>query len=159
MSDSPRSSIIINDIDISSLRSSWKQEQFLILHIFCIATSNGLIEAKGQTVLTTSGKTHFMSPLGPIQLTAEECNEILMKRAAAAVAANNQQQHTIQSSDGHHSISVQVQKVIQGLEDDNDSQTTTTHLKIEPNLEISPKIEQIEVSIRSQCQCQLTTKQ
>lgn len=85
-----------------------------------------------------------MSPLGPIQLTAEECNEILMKRAAAAVAANNQQ-HTLTTADGHHSISVQVQKVIQGLEDDNDSQTTT-HLKIEPPLEISPKIEQIDVS-------------
>lgn len=27
---------------------------------------------------------HFMTPLGPLQLTAEECNEILMKRAAAA---------------------------------------------------------------------------
>lgn len=86
-----------------------------------------------------------MSPLGPIQLTAEECNEILMKRAAAAVAANNQQQHTLTTADGHHAISVQVQKVIQGLEDDNDSQTTT-HLKIEPSLDISPKIEQIDVS-------------
>lgn len=120
----------------------------LINTYFCllrVATSNGLIDSKGQTVLTTSGKaTHFMSPLGPIQLTAEECNEILMKRAAAAVAANNQQ-HTLTTADGHHSISVQVQKVIQGLEDDNDSQTTT-HLKIEPPLEISPKIEQIDVS-------------
>ncbi|XP_014231739.2 gastrula zinc finger protein XlCGF26.1-like isoform X3 [Trichogramma pretiosum] len=27
---------------------------------------------------------HFMTPIGPLQLTAEECNEILMKRAAAA---------------------------------------------------------------------------
>lgn len=80
-----------------------------------------------------------MSPLGPITLTAEECNEILMKRAAA----NNQQQHTL-TTDGHHSISLQVQKVIQGLDDDNDSQVS--HLKIEPGMDMSPKMEQIEVS-------------
>lgn len=44
-----------------------------------------------------------MSPIGSLQLTAEECNEILMKRAVAAVQANNQ--HTIttsQASDGHN---------------------------------------------------------
>lgn len=39
-------------------------------------------------VFTTADKhamsKHFMTPLGPLQLTAEECNEILMKRAAAA---------------------------------------------------------------------------
>lgn len=46
-----------------------------------------------------------MTPIGSLQLTAEECNEILMKRAVAAVQANNQQ-HTItttsSSSDGHN---------------------------------------------------------
>lgn len=114
-----------------------------------------MIESKGQTVLTASNKTtQFMSPIGPIQLTAEECNEILMKRAERAAAANTQQ-HTL-SSDGH-SISVQVQKVIQGLEDDNDTQPATgTHLKIEPNLDISPKIEQIEV--RKLCTLQIAVK-
>lgn len=44
-------------------------------------------------VFTTSDKhtmsKHFMTPIGPLQLTAEECNEILMKRAAAA--SSNQQ--------------------------------------------------------------------
>lgn len=39
-------------------------------------------------------------------------------------------------------ISVQVQKVIQGLEDTEDSQaTSSTHCKLEPVLEISPKVE------------------
>ena len=32
---------------------------------------------------------HFMTPIGPLQLTAEECNEILMKRAAAASSQSN----------------------------------------------------------------------
>lgn len=32
---------------------------------------------------------HFMTPIGPLQLTAEECNEILMKRAAAASNQGN----------------------------------------------------------------------
>lgn len=44
-----------------------------------------------------------MSPIGSLQLTAEECNEILMKRAVAAVQANNQ--HTItttSASDVHN---------------------------------------------------------
>lgn len=88
-----------------------------------------------------------MSPIGPIQLTAEECNEILMKRAAAAVAANNQQHTTINTTnEGHHSISVQVQKVIQGLEENDDSQNgpTITQCKIEPHMEITPKIEQVD---------------
>lgn len=41
-----------------------------------------------------------MSPIGTLQLTAEECNEILMKRA---VAAAQQQNHTtITTADGHH---------------------------------------------------------
>lgn len=106
-----------------------------------------MIDSK-HTVLTSSGKaTQFMSPIGPIQLTAEECNEILMKRAAAAVAANNQQHTTINTTnEGHHSISVQVQKVIQGLEENDDSQgaPTVTHCKIEPNMEITPKIEQVD---------------
>lgn len=41
---------------------------------------------------------------------------------------------------------MQVQKVIQGLEDNEDSQaTSSTHCKLEPNLSISPKLETIEV--------------
>lgn len=133
------------------------------------ALANGIIDSKTKTILTTSGNTAFMSPLGPIQLTAEECNEILMKRAAAAVVANNQ--HTISTTDAQHAgeccsksnftgcffliyhkicipaIAVQVQKVIQGLEDNDDSQaTTSTHqLKIEPTLSISPKLEAVEI--------------
>lgn len=34
--------------------------------------------------ITEKDGKQFMTPLGPLQLTAEECNEILMKRAAAA---------------------------------------------------------------------------
>lgn len=43
-----------------------------------------------------------MSPIGSLQLTAEECNEILMKRAVAAV---QNQQHgitTTTASDVHN---------------------------------------------------------
>lgn len=69
-----------------------------------ILAGNNILDGKTQTVYTTSDKTtHFMSPIGSLQLTAEECNEILMKRAVAAVQANNQ--HTIttsQASDGHN---------------------------------------------------------
>lgn len=63
-------------------------------------SANGIIDTKAQTVLTTAGgKMHFMSPIGPLQLTAEECNEILAKRAMSAA----QTQHTtIATSDGHH---------------------------------------------------------
>lgn len=68
--------------------------------------ANTIIDGKGQTVYTTSDKTtHFMSPIGSLQLTAEECNEILMKRAVAAVQQQNQQQHgiaTSTASDGHN---------------------------------------------------------
>lgn len=67
--------------------------------------SNTFQDVKPQTVYTTDKGTHFMTPIGSLQLTAEECNEILMKRAVAAVQANNQQ-HTItttsSSSDGHN---------------------------------------------------------
>lgn len=68
------------------------------------ATGN-IMDGKSQTIYTTSDHktTHFMSPIGSLQLTAEECNEILMKRAVAAVQANNQ--HTItttSSSDVHN---------------------------------------------------------
>ena len=39
-------------------------------------------------------------------------------------------------------ISVQVQKVIQGLEDNDESQANAPHLKLEPGtLELSPKTE------------------
>lgn len=33
---------------------------------------------------TNLGAKSFMTPIGPLQLTAEECNEILMKRALQA---------------------------------------------------------------------------
>lgn len=69
-----------------------------------VSAGNNIMDGKTQTVYTTSDKTtHFMSPIGSLQLTAEECNEILMKRAVAAVQANNQ--HTIttsQASDVHN---------------------------------------------------------
>lgn len=61
--------------------------------------SNGIVDSKTQTILTTAaaaGKTHF-SPIGPLHLTAEECNEILMKRALAATHTQ-----TITSNDGHN---------------------------------------------------------
>lgn len=38
-------------------------------------------------------------------------------------------------------ISVQVQKVIQGLEDNDESQGDTPNLKLEPGMELSPKAE------------------
>lgn len=133
------------------------------------ALANGIIDSKTKTILTTSGNAAFMSPLGPIQLTAEECNDILMKRAAAAVAANNQHAITTNTNDhhagmllteecvvkndvdpcfskNHSAIAVQVQKVIQGLEEADEDTTATTHqLKIEPTLSISPKLEAVEI--------------
>lgn len=66
---------------------------------------SAIIDGKTQTVYTTTASdktTHFMSPIGSLQLTAEECNEILMKRAVAAV---QNQQHTITTttaSDQHN---------------------------------------------------------
>lgn len=47
--------------------------------------------------ITEKDGKHFMTPLGPLQLTAEECNEILMKRAAAAAGTtqpNANQNHS-----------------------------------------------------------------
>lgn len=41
-----------------------------------------------------------MSPIGTLQLTPEECNEILMKRAVAA--AQQQNNTTITTTDGQH---------------------------------------------------------
>uniref|UniRef100_A0A1I8MGY9 C2H2-type domain-containing protein n=1 Tax=Musca domestica TaxID=7370 RepID=A0A1I8MGY9_MUSDO len=111
--------------------------------------SNGIVDSKAQTILTSAGKTHF-SPIGPLHLTAEECNEILMKRALAA-----SHPQSITANDGHATsashvmlgdimpgISVQVQKVIQGLEENDESQGDTPNLKLEPGtLELSPKTE------------------
>lgn len=55
-------------------------------------------------VFTTADKhamsKHFMTPLGPLQLTAEECNEILMKRAAAASNQANANNVTPGQTDG-----------------------------------------------------------
>ncbi|XP_034652495.1 zinc finger protein 300 isoform X6 [Drosophila subobscura] len=120
-------------------------------------TNGSIVDAKtGQTVLTAgsaAAKSHFGS-IGALHLTQEECNEILIKRA---IAAGHHQTHTITAADGshHHSsasgatpsdilpgISVQVQKVIQGLEDNEDSQGDAPNLKLEPGtLELSPKTE------------------
>lgn len=67
------------------------------------SAGNNILDGKTQTVYTTSDKTtHFMSPIGSLQLTAEECNEILMKRAVAAVQANNQHTITTTSSSDQH---------------------------------------------------------
>jgi hypothetical protein len=127
-----------------------------------------------------------MSPIGSLQLTAEECNEILMKRAVAAV--QNQQAITTTSEShnareySHHNghltfksfrifareskqqqnkpnesftkfffsnlylaISIQVQKVLQTLEDNEEQQLT--HCKMEPNMGSSPKLETIEIVV------------
>ena len=59
-------------------------------------TTNGIIDSKQQAILTT-GKTHF-SPIGPLHLTAEEMNEILMKRALNA--AQQGQTITTTTADG-----------------------------------------------------------
>jgi hypothetical protein len=84
----------------SSGSSGEHQEPYLLIKSFANPTNitgNNILDGKTQTVYTTSDKTtHFMSPIGSLQLTAEECNEILMKRAVAAVQANNQ--HTITTS-------------------------------------------------------------
>lgn len=87
-----------NEIDHKTLKE---------FRIHEIQSSGGstIIDGKTQTVYTTTSSdktTHFMSPIGSLQLTAEECNEILMKRAVAAV---QNQQHTITtttSSDQHN---------------------------------------------------------
>ncbi|XP_015034216.2 zinc finger protein 665 isoform X4 [Drosophila willistoni] len=130
-------------------------------------TNGSIVDAKtGQTVLSSgaaaaaAAKSHFGS-IGALHLTQEECNEILIKRA---IAAGHHQTHTITTADGahHHStapgatpsgatsilgdllpgISVQVQKVIQGLEENEDSQGDAPNLKLEPGtLELSPKTE------------------
>lgn len=42
------------------------------------------VDAKDLFSLGIVPGKHFTTPLGPIQLTAEECNEILMKRALQA---------------------------------------------------------------------------
>lgn len=63
--------------------------------------ANGILDNKTQTVLTSTTKNaSFMSPIGTLQLTAEECNEILMKRAAAAAQHHNHT--TITTTDGQH---------------------------------------------------------
>lgn len=65
--------------------------------------ANGIMDAnKTQTVLTSASKntSTFMSQIGTLQLTPEECNEILMKRAAAA--AQQQNHTTITTTDGQH---------------------------------------------------------
>lgn len=74
-----------------------------------------------KTVLTTANKSSYVtSPIGSLQLTVEECNDIMMKRAVAAAQQqqqqaaqqqhaqqqHHQQQHqshaTIAAADGHH---------------------------------------------------------
>lgn len=62
-----------------------------------------------QVARQTGGKTTHFSPIGPLQLTAEECNEILMKRAATAAAAANNQLQLSQAAEAQHGqIQVQV---------------------------------------------------
>ncbi|XP_034479714.1 zinc finger protein 665 isoform X4 [Drosophila innubila] len=122
------------------------------------------------TTSAAAAKSHFSS-IGALHLTQEECNEILIKRAIAAGHGHGHHQthtHTLTAGDGshhhhhHHStapgatpsgattllgdilpgISVQVQKVIQGLEENEDSQGDAPNLKLEPGtLELSPKTE------------------
>lgn len=71
--------------------------------------ANGILDAnKTQTVLTSTSKNQsssaFMSPIGTLQLTPEECNEILLKRAAAAAQQQNTTTNTnLTTSDGQHS--------------------------------------------------------
>lgn len=70
---------------------------------------NGILDAnKTQTVLTSTSKNSssaFMSPIGTLQLTPEECNEILLKRAAAAAQHQNTTTNTTTNltTDGQHS--------------------------------------------------------
>lgn len=65
--------------------------------------ANGILDSnKTQTVLASASKSSspFISPIGTLQLTPEECNEILTKRATAAAA---QQSNTIiTTNDGQH---------------------------------------------------------
>lgn len=81
---------------------SYRKTHEFISH-FSVANAK-IIDGNTQTVYTTSdkGTTHFMSPIGSLQLTAEECNEILMKRAVAAVQAGNQHTITTTSSSDQH---------------------------------------------------------
>lgn len=68
--------------------------------------TNGIVDSKTQTILTNAGKTHF-SPIGPLHLTAEECNEILMKRALAATHPQ-----TITTNDGHATAGSKCEKLV-----------------------------------------------
>jgi len=162
------------------IRARIQRASFTIVSILLLilVANNTILDGKTQTIYTTSDKTttHFMSPIGSLQLTAEECNEILMKRAVAAVHANNQ--HTITTttaaSDVHSArellrnctneenkvlisaffsflaISIQVQKVLQTLEDSEEQQQAPlTHCKMEPNMSTSPKLETIEIVVSS----------
>lgn len=62
--------------------------------------ANGILDNKTQTVLTSASKnTSFMSPIGTLQLTPEEYNEIILKRATAGAHQNHT---TITTSDGQH---------------------------------------------------------
>lgn len=59
--------------------------------------ANGILDNKTQTVLTSASKnSSFMSPIGTLQLTPEEYNEIILKRA------QHQNHTTITTTDGQH---------------------------------------------------------
>lgn len=83
-------------------------------NFFATSAGSTIIDGKTQTIYTTTSSdktTHFMSPIGSLQLTAEECNEILMKRAVAAVQ-NQQQQHTITTTTASDQHSTREFKVL-----------------------------------------------
>jgi uncharacterized Zn-finger protein len=130
--------------------------------------SHYIIDNKPQAVLVTN--TGNRPQYTQFQLTPEEYNEVLMKRAAAAVAANNQQQQQQQQQPQSHTsldsndpsnaaIQVQVQKVIQGLEESDDQQsiptpttitTTTTEAQRNPckiEADLTPKVETQTVEV------------
>lgn len=77
------------------------------------------MDTKSVLTTTSANKSSYVtSPIGSLQLTVEECNDIMMKRAVAAAQQQQQQQQhqqqhhqqqqqhqthsTIAASDGHH---------------------------------------------------------
>lgn len=84
------------------------------------------MESSKSVLTTTASKPSYVtSPIGTLQLTVEECNDIMMKRAVVAaqqqqhqhqqqqqqqqIQQQQQQQHlsTITTADGHHAGSHQ----------------------------------------------------
>lgn len=132
--------------------------------------SNGNVETKSTIVATSSqqqqrGAQQAMTPLGPLTLTAEEYNELMQRRMQKQVVdvesqqrkaqqdaqeraqqeANQRVQHQQQQIhhqqlQEHQTLTMQVQKIVQSLEDDDNMKKEDDEEDIEMQL-IEPKME------------------